>query len=162
MNKPLYLSDEDWRNFHTGTRRGDEGSEWPEPDMRLVEDDRTPVPTLGDDALPAGWEEWIARGGVARLPARLRGGRTHCRRVRVGRHLASRRCERDVERTAASLASSDRRALDREDAGVEADHRGVSRHRARCRAGMAGCNRRACQARRGSPSDRGAMACRRA
>src|SRR5277367_5841376 len=67
MNKPLYLSDEDWRNFHTGTRRGDGGSEWPEPDMRLVEDDRTPVPTLGDDALPAGWEEWIAREAASRV-----------------------------------------------------------------------------------------------
>jgi len=32
---------------------------WPEPDMRLVSDDRPPAPTLDDDALPAGWEAWI-------------------------------------------------------------------------------------------------------
>ena len=34
---------------------------WPEPDLRLVEDDRAPSPTLDDDALPAGWDEWIER-----------------------------------------------------------------------------------------------------
>ena len=28
---------------------------WPQPDMRLVEDDRAPAPTLEDDALPANW-----------------------------------------------------------------------------------------------------------
>jgi Protein of unknown function (DUF3987) len=32
---------------------------WPVPDMRLVEDDRAPAPTLEDDSLPAGWAEWI-------------------------------------------------------------------------------------------------------
>ena len=32
-----------------------EGDTWPEPDMRLVEDDRSPAPALDDDALPAGW-----------------------------------------------------------------------------------------------------------
>jgi hypothetical protein len=31
-----------------------DADEWPEPDLRLVEDDRTPAPKLDDDALPAG------------------------------------------------------------------------------------------------------------
>jgi hypothetical protein len=39
---------------------------WPEPDLRLVEDDRTPAPKLDDDALPAGWDEWIGKGASAR------------------------------------------------------------------------------------------------
>jgi len=66
MNKPLYLNDEDWRNLHAGKQRADDGPEWPEPDMRLVEDDRTSAPALGDDALPAGWEEWLAREAASR------------------------------------------------------------------------------------------------
>ena len=28
---------------------------WPEPDTRLINDDRAPAPSLDDDALPAGW-----------------------------------------------------------------------------------------------------------
>jgi hypothetical protein len=39
---------------------------WPEPDMRLVEDDRAPAPILEDDALPAGWTGWITDEAVAR------------------------------------------------------------------------------------------------
>src|SRR5437899_7032775 len=39
---------------------------WPEPDMRLVEDDRAPAPALDDDALPAGWGEWITAEAAAR------------------------------------------------------------------------------------------------
>src|SRR5690242_18191368 len=39
---------------------------WPEPDMRVVEDDRAPAPALDDDALPAGWGEWIAAEAEAR------------------------------------------------------------------------------------------------
>jgi Protein of unknown function (DUF3987) len=39
---------------------------WPVPDMRLVEDDRAPVPILDDDALPAGWAGWIADEAEAR------------------------------------------------------------------------------------------------
>lgn len=39
---------------------------WPEPDMRLVNDDRAPPPTLDDDALPAGWESWISAEAEAR------------------------------------------------------------------------------------------------
>ncbi len=39
---------------------------WPEPDMRLVEDDRPPAPTLDDDALPAGWGDWITAEAAAR------------------------------------------------------------------------------------------------
>jgi hypothetical protein len=47
--------------------RGSAASEsWPEPDMRLVEDDRAPAPVLNDDALPAGWEDWIAGEAAAR------------------------------------------------------------------------------------------------
>jgi putative DNA primase/helicase len=33
---------------------------WLKPDMRLVEDDRVPAPTLDNDALPAGWENWVS------------------------------------------------------------------------------------------------------
>jgi hypothetical protein len=32
---------------------------WPEPDMRLIRDDRPPAPKLSNDVLPTGWEEWI-------------------------------------------------------------------------------------------------------
>jgi hypothetical protein len=39
---------------------------WPEPDMRLVEDDRPPAPALDNDALPAGWGEWITAEAAAR------------------------------------------------------------------------------------------------
>jgi hypothetical protein len=39
---------------------------WPEPDVRLMEDDRPPAPSLDDDALPAGWGAWIAAEAQAR------------------------------------------------------------------------------------------------
>jgi Protein of unknown function (DUF3987) len=39
---------------------------WPEPDVRLVEDDRIPAPILEDDALPAFWAEWITAEARAR------------------------------------------------------------------------------------------------
>lgn len=39
---------------------------WPEPDRRLVEDDRAPAPKLDDDALPAGWDEWTEKEASAR------------------------------------------------------------------------------------------------
>jgi hypothetical protein len=39
---------------------------WPLPDMRLVDDDRPPAPALDDDALPAGWGEWITSEANAR------------------------------------------------------------------------------------------------
>ena len=39
---------------------------WPEPDMRLVEDDRPPAPALDDDALPAAGVEWITAEAEAR------------------------------------------------------------------------------------------------
>ena len=39
---------------------------WPEPDMRLVEDDRAPAPALEDDALPVRWGEWITAEAAAR------------------------------------------------------------------------------------------------
>jgi hypothetical protein len=39
---------------------------WPEPDMRLIEDDHAPAPLLEDDALPAGWAEWITAEAAAR------------------------------------------------------------------------------------------------
>jgi Protein of unknown function (DUF3987) len=41
-------------------------NQWPKPDMRLVEDDRMPAPALGEDALPAGWEKWIADEAASR------------------------------------------------------------------------------------------------
>ena len=39
---------------------------WPEPDMRLINDDRPPAPELEDDALPSGWEAWITAEAEAR------------------------------------------------------------------------------------------------
>ena len=39
---------------------------WPKPDMRLVNDDRAPPPSLDNDALPAGWEAWITTEAAAR------------------------------------------------------------------------------------------------
>jgi hypothetical protein len=47
-------------------RRGEGSSAWPEPDMRLIEDDHAPAPALDDDALPAGWEPWIREEAAAR------------------------------------------------------------------------------------------------
>lgn len=40
--------------------------QWPEPDKRLVQDDRAIAPKLDDDALPAGWEGWIEKEAKAR------------------------------------------------------------------------------------------------
>jgi hypothetical protein len=45
---------------------GSRPNERPEPDMRLVHDDRPSAPTLEDDALPAGWGPWIAAEAAAR------------------------------------------------------------------------------------------------
>ena len=42
------------------------GDRWPQPDRRLVEDGRAPSPRLDDDALPAGWDEWIEKEAAAR------------------------------------------------------------------------------------------------
>ena len=39
---------------------------WPEPDTRLIDDDRAPAPSLDDDALPAGWGSWITTEAAAR------------------------------------------------------------------------------------------------
>lgn len=39
---------------------------WPEPDIRLVDDDRPPAPALDDDALPVGWDTWITTEAAAR------------------------------------------------------------------------------------------------
>ena len=39
---------------------------WPDPDMRLVDDDRAPAPLLEDNSLPAGWAEWIAAEAESR------------------------------------------------------------------------------------------------
>jgi hypothetical protein len=39
---------------------------WPDPDLRLVTNDRPPAPPLNNDALPAGWESWISEESAAR------------------------------------------------------------------------------------------------
>jgi hypothetical protein len=39
---------------------------WPEPDLRLVEDDQVPPPILDNDALPTGWGEGITSEAAAR------------------------------------------------------------------------------------------------
>jgi hypothetical protein len=43
---------------------------WPEPDMRLVTDDRPRAPKLENEALPAGWERWIHEEAAARACSR--------------------------------------------------------------------------------------------
>jgi Protein of unknown function (DUF3987) len=40
--------------------------EWPTPDVRLVDDDRTPAPPLDDAALPSGWGTWITQEAASR------------------------------------------------------------------------------------------------
>jgi hypothetical protein len=50
-----------------GVNRGlDARDGWPEPDMRLIEDDCVPAPQLDNDALPAGWSDWISSEAQAR------------------------------------------------------------------------------------------------
>jgi hypothetical protein len=46
------------------------GFDWPEPDMRLVDDDCVPAPSLLDGMLPAGWNSWIAAEATARATPR--------------------------------------------------------------------------------------------
>jgi hypothetical protein len=38
---------------------------WPEPDMRLVEDDRVSAPAIDDEILPADWGAWITAQAAA-------------------------------------------------------------------------------------------------
>jgi hypothetical protein len=45
---------------------GTKPDSWPEPDMQLTNDDCAPAPPLDYDALPAGWESWIATEAAAR------------------------------------------------------------------------------------------------
>src|SRR5271156_4738296 len=40
--------------------------QWPQPDLRLINDDRPPAPVLNDDAVPAEWSSWIAAQAEAR------------------------------------------------------------------------------------------------
>jgi hypothetical protein len=54
------------RSIIGNAREAGAGGKWPAPDMRLVNDDRPPAPTLDDDALPAGWEAWITADAAAR------------------------------------------------------------------------------------------------
>jgi hypothetical protein len=39
---------------------------WPDPDLRLIEDDQAPPPALDIDMLPAGWGDWITAEAAAR------------------------------------------------------------------------------------------------
>ena len=54
------------RGIIATAREVTERDTWPEPDLRLVEDDRIPAPILEGDALPALWAEWIAAEAEAR------------------------------------------------------------------------------------------------
>jgi hypothetical protein len=42
------------------------GGIWPAPDVRMIDTDRGPAPRLDDEALPAGWEAWIASEAASR------------------------------------------------------------------------------------------------
>ena len=53
-------------DFRLSMKRAIGNAPWPEPDMRLVEDDRVPAPAIDDDALPVGWVDWIAAEAEAR------------------------------------------------------------------------------------------------
>jgi Protein of unknown function (DUF3987) len=55
--------DSDWE--YEAWKQGRRGT-WPDPDMRLVADDRPPAPALDKDALPVGWDDWIAKEAAAR------------------------------------------------------------------------------------------------
>jgi hypothetical protein len=49
------------RRFHPDNAEHTQvNSYWPEPDLRLIDDDRVPAPRLEDDGLPAGWGDWIS------------------------------------------------------------------------------------------------------
>jgi hypothetical protein len=76
-----------------GQRESADDNQWPEPDRRLVEDDRTPAPTLDDNAQPDGWGEWIAREAAARdcPPDYLTGGLIGSASAWIGnsRHVAA-------------------------------------------------------------------------
>jgi uncharacterized protein DUF3987 len=53
-------------DFSFALNQGAGRGPWPKPDMRLVEDDQIRPPVLEDDALPAGWGEFIADEAGAR------------------------------------------------------------------------------------------------
>ena len=53
-----------------GGQAASDGATWPEPDMRLVEDDCVPAPMLDNDSLPAGWEDLISSEAAARACSR--------------------------------------------------------------------------------------------
>jgi hypothetical protein len=45
--------------------RGIAWKAWPKPDMRLIEDDRVPVPVIDEGILPVGWGSWIESEAAA-------------------------------------------------------------------------------------------------
>jgi hypothetical protein len=57
---------ENLRAIISGAKEVKENDTWPEPDMRITEDDRAPAPMLADDALPAGWAKWITAEAAVR------------------------------------------------------------------------------------------------
>jgi uncharacterized protein DUF3987 len=88
----------------TGNGRANAGDTWPEPDMRLVTDDRMPVPALDDDGNPG------SRRRLRREPAaRLHRGLADRRGIRMDRQCASRRVDRRLDRAGAPVDGVDRR-----------------------------------------------------
>jgi hypothetical protein len=57
---------ENVRAIITEAKEVTERDTWPMPDMRIIDDDHTPAPKLDDDALPAGWADWITTEAAAR------------------------------------------------------------------------------------------------
>ena len=54
------------RGIVSAARPIGERDTWPEPHMRIIDDDRASAPVLDDDALPAGWGAWITNEAAAR------------------------------------------------------------------------------------------------
>jgi Protein of unknown function (DUF3987) len=61
--RPMRADSEHFEHYEQHTAA--DVSHWPTPDLRIIEDGRAAAPRLEDDALPAGWEEWIATEAAA-------------------------------------------------------------------------------------------------
>jgi hypothetical protein len=128
---------------------------WPDPDMRLVEDDRPAPPALDDEALPAGWSGWIAAEAEARGCPRdyVAAGLIAAASAWIGnaRHAGATASWSEPPHVWLALIGPP-------SPGAAADRRGLPRDRARGETRLAGGRRRACEPRRGRARYRGGLA----
>jgi hypothetical protein len=105
-----------------GTREITARDTWPDPDMRLVNDDRPLAPALDGEALPAGWGEWITAEAAARACPRdyVAAGLISAASAWIGnaRRATS---DTDMERACKFVVRADRCAEHRQDAGSRSD-----------------------------------------